>query len=152
MDARPLFPRFEVPLTGLARFPTDLALSDHLSAAAQDFLASDVERVFSQGEAQEFGLERPRLHRGLIGSGDQFIHSRAQLGMLKEAVPDVLALEMEGAAVAQVCFELGIPYAVIRTISDNANEDAALDFMRFVQTVASRYAFHVVKRLCERLV
>ena len=152
MDAWPLFPRFEVPLTGLARFPTDLALSDHLAAAAQDFLASDVERVFSQVEAQEFGLERPRLHRGLIGSGDQFIHSRAQLGMLKEAVPDVLALEMEGAAVAQVCFELGIPYAVIRTISDNANEDAALDFMRFVQTVASRYAFHVVKRLCERLV
>ena len=152
MDARPLFPRFEVPLTGLSRFPTDLALSDHLAAAARDFLAVDVERVFSEVETKEFGLERPRLHRGLIGSGDQFIHSRAQLGLLKDAVPDVLALEMEGAAVAQVCFELGIPYAVIRTISDNANEDAARDFMRFVQTVASRYAFQVVKRLCERLV
>ncbi|MFM9435535.1 adenosylhomocysteine nucleosidase [Janthinobacterium sp. CG_23.3] len=152
MDARPLFPRFEVPLTGLSRFPSDLALSDHLAFSAQDFLSDELKSVFNEVEAKEFGLDEPRLHRGLIGSGDQFIHSRAQLGQLKEALPDLLAVEMEGAAVAQVCFELGIPYAVIRTVSDNANEDAAVDFMRFVRTVASRYAFHVVKRLCERLV
>ena len=56
---------------------------------------------------------------------------------------------MEGAAVAQVCFELGVPFAVIRTISDNANEDAATDFMRFVKSVAARYAFHIVRRYCE---
>ena len=56
---------------------------------------------------------------------------------------------MEGAAVAQVCFELGIPFAVIRTISDNANDDAAIDFMRFVQSVAARYAFHIVRRFCQ---
>ncbi len=152
MDARPLFPRFEVPLTSLSRFPSDLALSDQVAACARDFLANGLDKVFSAAEAEEFGLGRTSLHRGLIGSGDQFIHSRKQLGQIKEALPDLLAVEMEGAAVAQVCFELGIPYAVIRTISDNANEDAAVDFMRFVQTVASRYAFHVVKRLCERLV
>lgn len=152
MDARPLFPRFEVPLTSLSRFPSDLALSDQVAACARDFLANGLDKVFSAAEAEEFGLGGTSLHRGLIGSGDQFIHSRKQLGQIKEALPDLLAVEMEGAAVAQVCFELGIPYAVIRTISDNANEDAAVDFMRFVQTVASRYAFHVVKRLCERLV
>ena len=55
---------------------------------------------------------------------------------------------MEGAAVAQVCFELGVPFAVIRTISDNANEDAATDFMHFVKTVASRYAFGIIKNFC----
>jgi len=60
----------------------------------------------------------------------------------------VLALEMEGAAVAQVCFELGVPFAVIRTISDNANEEAAVDFMRFVTSIASRYAFDVIKNFC----
>ncbi len=52
---------------------------------------------------------------------------------------------------AQVCFELGLPFAVIRTISDNANEEAAHDFMRFVTTVAARYAFHIVTRVCEDL-
>ncbi|WP_317201271.1 5'-methylthioadenosine/adenosylhomocysteine nucleosidase [Janthinobacterium sp.] len=151
MDARPLFPRFEVPLTGLSRFPSDQALSGQVTAAAQDFIANDLENVFSTATVKQFGLAGARVHRGLIGSGDQFIHSRAQLGLLKEALPDLLAVEMEGAAVAQVCFELGIPYAVIRTISDNANEGAAVDFMRFVRTVASPYAFHVVKRWCERL-
>ena len=58
---------------------------------------------------------------------------------------------MEGAAVAQVCFELGVPFTVMRTISDNANEEAAVDFMRFVQTVASPYAFAVIRQLCRRL-
>jgi adenosylhomocysteine nucleosidase len=68
---------------------------------------------------------------------------------LKAELPDLLAVEMEGAAVAQVCFELGIPFAVIRTISDNANDDAAVDFMHFIKTVASRYAFDVIQNFCK---
>ncbi len=151
MDARPLFPRFEVPLTGLSRFQSDLALSDALADAAGDFLTRDVASVLGDAVSKEFGLAHPAMHRGLIGSGDQFIHSRAHLSGLKEALPDLLAVEMEGAAVAQVCFELGIPFTVMRTVSDNANEEAPIDFMRFVQTVASHYAYHVVKNLCQRL-
>lgn len=151
MNAQPLFPRFEVPLTGLSHFESDGDLSNKLAASAGSFLGDGLSSVVDEREMQEFGLDLPQLHRGLIGSGDQFISSRAHLAQLKEALPALLAVEMEGAAVAQVCFELGIPFAVIRTISDGANEEAAVDFMRFVQTVASRYAFHVVKRLCERL-
>jgi adenosylhomocysteine nucleosidase len=56
---------------------------------------------------------------------------------------------MEGAAVAQVCFELGVPFSVIRAISDNANADAATDFMSFVRAIAARYAFHIVKGFCD---
>lgn len=149
MDVRPLFPRFEVPLTGLAAFPSDLHLSKALDAAANGFVLHDFAHAIGAVERAEFGLHRPTVHRGLIGSGDQFINSRSHLAQLKQVLPDLLAVEMEGAAVAQVCFELGIPFTVIRTISDNANEEAAIDFMRFVKTVASRYAFCVVKRLCE---
>ena len=151
MDVRPLFPRFEVPLTGLSHFESDMLLSTWLADSVSNFLSDDFSNVISTIESMEFGLDQPRVHRGLIGSGDQFINSRAHIVRLKDALPGLLAVEMEGAAVAQVCFELGIPFAVIRTISDNATEDAAIDFMRFVKTVASRYAFHVVKRLCERL-
>lgn len=151
MDARPLFRRFEVPLTNLAHFPSDLKLSDCLANSAKKFLTDNIANIISEIEFKEFGLDRPRLHRGLIGSGDQFIHDRKHLGQLKEALPELLAVEMEGAAVAQVCFELGIPFAIMRTISDNANEDAAIDFLHFVQTIASRYAFQVVKGLCQQL-
>ena len=68
---------------------------------------------------------------------------------MKSSHPGLLAVEMEGAAVAQVCFELGVPFAVIRTISDNANEAAATDFLQFVKSVASHYAFHIIKRFCQ---
>ena len=128
MDASPLFPRFEVPLTGLTRFATDVALTERLAAAA---------------------AKTTRVHRGLIASGDQFIGRLQQITALKTALPDLLAVEMEGAAVAQVCFELGIPFAVIRTISDNANDEAAVDFLHFIQTVASRYAHEVIENFCK---
>lgn len=151
MDVRPLFPRFEVPLTGLSRFASDLDLSERLTDSARSFLNQDLRNVISAAETAEFGLNQPQLHRGLIGSGDQFINCPTHVGQLKSALPELLAVEMEGAAVAQVCFELGVPFTVMRTISDNANEGAAIDFMRFVRAVASRYAFSVVKNLCQRL-
>ncbi|MGV3742904.1 MAG: hypothetical protein ACO1NO_11405 [Burkholderiaceae bacterium] len=43
------------------------------------------------------------------------------------------------------------PFGVIRTISDNANENAATDFMRFVKSVAARYAFCIVRQFCAQL-
>jgi adenosylhomocysteine nucleosidase len=151
MDASPLFPRFEVPLTGLSHFQSDLGLSNLLADCAAAFLEGDFRDAIDAGERAAFRLERPRLHRGLIASGDQFISSAERIQSLGSALPGLLAVEMEGAAVAQTCFELGVPFAVIRTISDNANEEAATDFMRFVTSVASRYAFHIVTRFCHGL-
>lgn len=151
MDARPLFPRFEVPLTGLSHFATDLYLTERLATAAHGFLDEQFETVIGADERAAFRLQRPRVHRGLIASADRFMDDRLALVTLNGDLPGLLAVEMEGAAVAQVCFELGIPFAVIRAISDNANEDAATDFMRFVTVIASRYAFYIVQRFCEEL-
>jgi adenosylhomocysteine nucleosidase len=148
MDASPLFPRFEVPLTGLAHILPDHDLSLRLAGAAHDFLEQDFLGTIDRPERDVFRLEQPRVHRGLVASGDQFVSSREQLHGLGEALPGLIAVEMEGAAVAQVCFEMGVPFAVLRTISDNANENAATDFMRFVKSVAARYAFHIVRRFC----
>jgi adenosylhomocysteine nucleosidase len=142
IDASPLFPKYQVPLTGLSHFATDQYLSNVVASAASQFLEAEFEQVVGN---------KPRLHRGLIASGDQFISSAGHINALGAALPGLLAVEMEGAAVAQVCFELGVPFAVIRTISDNANEDAPHDFMQFVKTVASRYAFHIVTRFCNEV-
>jgi adenosylhomocysteine nucleosidase len=151
MDCSPLFPRFEIPLTGLSRFASEKRLSDHLTDAAAGFLDKDFSFVIDEASRDAFKLASPRLHHGLIASGDEFINSRARLSELKKAIPDVLAVEMEGAAVAQVCFEFGIPFAVIRTISDNADEGSATDFMQFIEGVAARYAFHIIRRLCSHM-
>ena len=148
MDASPLFPRFEVPLTGLSRFPADHRLATRLFDAAQAFLDEDFKKAIDPLEKAAFGLTRPRIHRGLIASGDQFVNDRAHINALNAALPGLVAVEMEGAAVAQVCYELNLPCAVIRTISDNANENAATDFLRFVKSVAAQYAYYIVRRFC----
>lgn len=151
MDTRPLFPRFEIPLTGISKFASDLALSACLATAAEQFVAQDLPHRISSEQREVFRLHYPRVHRGLIASGDEFIGSAARLQELKQHFPDLLAVEMEGAAVAQVCFEFGIPFSVIRTISDGANDDSAVDFLAFIRQVASVYALHTTRRLCSIL-
>ena len=151
MDTRPLFPRFEIPLTGLSKFSSDRVLSNHLAKAARQFLETGLKQAVSIEQQQVFHLQRPRVHRGLIASGDEFVGSNERLQELKEHFPDLLAVEMEGAAVAQVCFEFGIPFSVIRTISDNADAQSAVDFLAFIREVASVYAFHTTRCLCSIL-
>ena len=93
----------------------------------------------------------PRLYQGLVASGDRFVASaqgaRALRGPLLAAGHDVLAVEMEGAAVAQVCIDYGVPFAAVRTISDRADDSAHVDFPRFIEAVASRYADRIVQAL-----
>lgn len=120
MDASPLFPRHEVPLTGLARFPADAVFSDAAARGAAAALADTPARV----------------HRGLIVSGDRFVSTAAESAALRTALSDALAVEMEGAAVAQVCHAFGLPLAVVRSISDRADGDAHVDFGRFLREVA----------------
>ena len=151
MDASPLFPRYEIPLTGLTHIPSDVHLTNRVATIASNFLQTELENTITEGERTAFRLTRPKVHRGLIASGDQFVGGQAQLAGICSGLPGLLAVEMEGASVAQVCFELGIPFTVIRSISDNANENAATDFMRFVKSVAAQYAFHIVRQLCSEL-
>jgi adenosylhomocysteine nucleosidase len=151
MDTRPLFPQFEIPLTGLSKFSSELKLSVQLQRAAQQFLEMDLIQRISDADRKKLQISQARVHRGLIASGDEFISSASRLQELKRYFPDLLAVEMEGAAVAQVCFEFGIPFSVIRTVSDSADEHSAMDFMEFTRQVASVYAFHTMRRFCEIL-
>jgi adenosylhomocysteine nucleosidase len=52
---------------------------------------------------------------------------------------------MEGVAVAQVCHDHGLPFAALRTLFDRADDVAHVDFMRFIDQVASRYSMAVLE-------
>lgn len=134
LDASPLFPRYEVPLLGLSRFAADAALSTQLHAAAQ--AALDRADDWLGDDAAALGVVAPRLHRGLVISGDRFVATAAESLTLRTALPDALAVEMEGAAVAQVCHAYGLPLAVLRIVSDRADDAAHVDFARFLRSVA----------------
>lgn len=144
MDASPLFPRFEVPGYGTAVFEADPALTQALCQAVQATLA-DLPQVLAPGVVQAFGLHAPRLHHGLLLSGDRFVATTAESGALQAALPQALAVEMEGAAFAQVCRDYGVPFAAMRTISDRADDAAHVDFLAFLRQVASRYSLKLLE-------
>ena len=150
MDASPLFARHEVPLYGCARFATDLALTQTLAQAASRMLDTPLDTLGTAAMA-EFELDAPRVHRGLVISGDRFVSTSLESRALCAALPDALAVEMEGAAIAQVCHDYGLPFAAVRTISDRADDTAHADFTRFIAAVASRYSAAMVERLLKLL-
>jgi adenosylhomocysteine nucleosidase len=143
LDASPLFPRYEVPLYGRARFPADAALSQQLTQAASRALA-DPAHLLGNAQLRQFHLARPVVHQGLVISGDRFIATREDSAALRQALPGALAVEMEGAAIAQVCDDYGVPLAAARIISDRADDDAHVDFTRFIDGVASRYGAAII--------
>jgi adenosylhomocysteine nucleosidase len=65
--------------------------------------------------------------------------------------PMLNAFEMEGAAIAQVCYEHNVPAVVIRTISDKADHSAIIDFPRFVEKVASHFSRGILRELLAQL-
>jgi len=147
MDASPLFPLYEVPLYGRSHFATDAALTAELAQAATAALAQGL--WDAQADA-EWGWGPSRVHQGLIISGDRFVSTRLERQRLQQALPEALAVEMEGAAVAQVCSDYGVPFAAMRTISDRADDDAHADFLRFVDQVASRYSAAILDHFFTR--
>ena len=145
MDASPIFPRFEVPLTGRSHFPADAGLCAALASATRSVLSAP------HAALARFGIEGPRLHEGLVVSGDRFVSSARESAVLRAALPDALAVEMEGAAVAQVCADLCCPFAVLRTISDRADDAAHLDFTRFIAEIAAEFSRDIVRATLHQL-
>lgn len=149
MDASPILPKFEIPLLGKSSFHTDQTKTKSLYSAAKNFLT----QIDTHGLKQvldTFNIDQPVVHLGDIASGDQFISDSTHRDTIKKELPDVLCVEMEGAAVAQVCFEYNVPFTIIRTISDNSNNNSHLDFPKFAKEIASEYALGVIKNYFEK--
>lgn len=89
----------------------------------------------------------PRATLGVILTGDQFIRSPIAREQLHRDF-GAQAVEMEGAAVAQVADRFGVDCLVLRAVSDLAGDDSHLDFARFTEQVAANSA-RVVERLIE---
>lgn len=146
MDASPIFPRHEIPGYGRSRFLTDRDLSRQLLRVCKSLLA-ELPRAVDAESIAAFGLQQPQVHQGLILSGDRFVSTSLESERLVSELPDALAVEMEGAAFAQVCQDFGVPLAVVRTISDRADDAAHVDFPRFLREVASKYSGAIVNML-----
>lgn len=143
MDARPLFDRHEIPLLGRVRFDADAGLSALLHDHAGRFIRA-MDASTAVGRSM---LAGPKVHLGLIATGDVFVSHNDEALALRKRLPDVLCVEMEGAAMAQVCYEFGVPFAVMRVISDRADHAAKTDFTAFLQNVARVYTAGILAPL-----
>ena len=81
-----------------------------------------------------------KWHLGLIATGDSFIAGEDKIKAIKEHFPQVLAVEMEGAAIAQAAHAAGRPFMVIRAMSDTADHAANISFDEFIVEAGERSA------------
>ncbi len=139
MDASPLFPRHELPGYGRSRLLADPRLLAVLQMAAEEAVAW-LPRQLDPATRAAFGLQAPRVHCGKIITGDRFVASAAESRALRAELGTALAVDMESAAVAQVCHDYGVPFCAVRTISDRADDQAHVDFPAFLQQVARHYS------------
>lgn len=106
-----------------------------------EFYQADAELIHKINDSSG---EEIKVHQGLIVSGDSFVSSKAEIKRIKKYFPNALVTEMEGAAVAQTCYQFQIPFVVIRAVSDTADDTADIDFDEFVQLAGRRSAELVI--------
>ena len=96
--------------------------------------------------------ERADIKRGLICSGDKFIASLEEVQTIQKAFPQVLAVDMESATIAQVCYLRKIPVLVMRVISDSpgASKDNTAQYNDFWQD-APAHTFNLVQELLKQI-
>ena len=88
--------------------------------------------------------------RGLIGSGDVFMHEPERIASVRKIFPDIDAIEMEGAAIAHCCHLFSIPALVIRAVSDVAGTESPVSFYEFLP-IASKHSAEIVIRIVKKI-
>lgn len=119
-DVSPIgFERGEVPYTGKYSFEADKDLREKFVDAIHKCCPDVV------------------VHEGRICSGDQFISSHAQKDEITSKYGG-LCCEMEGGAVALVCYLNDVPFVIVGAVSDKADGSAEMDYEEFKRKAAER--------------
>nr|WP_315249980.1 5'-methylthioadenosine/adenosylhomocysteine nucleosidase [uncultured Flavobacterium sp.] len=148
LDARPIMKRFEIPLLGMTEIFLPKHILDNVIEQINELVGKEsLVQQLSSKQQELFLLTEQKVVVGQIASGDKFFSSTLEKENLLDILPDVLCVEMEGAAVMQVCFEYDIPCVIIRIISDTANENSVVDFNQFIAQVASKFSVEIIQKL-----
>ena len=98
---------------------------------AQQPLYFESDKKFVSLIQESLSKLKQKGHLGLISTGDSFIAGEDKIKAIKEHFPQVLAVEMEGAAIAQIARKNGVPFLILRFISDEANTKAPMTYTEF---------------------
>ncbi|MDK1252198.1 5'-methylthioadenosine/S-adenosylhomocysteine nucleosidase [Cronobacter dublinensis] len=95
--------------------------------------------------AAQATIKQLNLHavRGLVVSGDAFINGSVNLAKIRHNFPQAIAVEMEATAIGHVCHNFGVPFVVVRAISDVADQQSHLSFEEFLAVAAKQSSLMV---------
>ncbi|WP_419881475.1 5'-methylthioadenosine/S-adenosylhomocysteine nucleosidase [Peribacillus sp. B-H-3] len=91
-----------------------------------------------------------QVAKGLIVTGDSFMHDPERVEFVRSQFTDLAAVEMEAAAIAQVAYQFGVPCVIIRSLSDIAGKESNISFEQFLETAAlnsTELILHMIKRM-----
>ncbi len=138
MDASPIFERFVIP----AIKEKYLVSNDQLT----NWCITTLIENKNTNDLKKF----KKISLGVVGTGDKFVNQIRDLNSIKESTPEIKAVEMEGAAVAQVAHQEEIKWLIIRVISDSADNSASQIFSEFVNEYKN-FSWQLIKVLIENL-
>ncbi|WP_192022323.1 5'-methylthioadenosine/adenosylhomocysteine nucleosidase [Shewanella sp. WPAGA9] len=108
------------------------------------------EKLVNAAKSAISSLGEAQVIEGLIATGDSFICDSERTKVMLNNFPTMAACEMEAAAIAQVCHQFNVPFVVIRSLSDNANNDSPVDFDSYI-VKAGHYSALMVIALLKQL-
>ena len=117
----------QVPGLPVRSFPADPLLIERAYMAAQ-------------------GVNKGRASKGIVASGDQFVCNKEQKTKIIENT-GAICTEMEGAAIAHTAWRNGVPFVVIRAISDKADDSAEMDYPTFEAIAAKQSTALTIKMI-----
>ncbi len=137
MDARPLYKKYQIPALKEARIKSLKTWVNWSTQVLKESITKNEIRPFL------------KVKNGLVATGDQFISSKLVIETLSKELPGLCAVEMEGASVAQVAQQEGVPWLVIRVISDGADNSAEKTFIDFLEKYKN-CSWDLIKALLKR--
>ncbi|MFQ3542688.1 5'-methylthioadenosine/S-adenosylhomocysteine nucleosidase [Halobacillus rhizosphaerae] len=87
---------------------------------------------------------KAKAARGIIATGDSFMQDETRVKFVQDKFPDMIAAEMEAAAIAQVCYKYNTPFVVIRALSDIAGKESEISFEQFLPLAAENAAIMIM--------
>ena len=137
MDARPLFKKYVIPALEKSKINP---IKDWV-----DWATKVLRESISRNEIKPF----LNVFNGLIATGDKFIADKNIIENLSKDLPDICAVEMEGAAVAQVAYQERVPFLIVRVISDGADNSADQTFTDFLKSY-QKFSWDLIHALLKR--
>ena len=93
-------------------------------------------KLIETAEAAAASLVVMSSGKGMIATGDSFMNDPERVEFVRKQFPELVAVEMEAAAIAQVAYQFGVPFVVLRALSDIAGQESNISFDKFLETAA----------------